>query len=578
MIEQIQRVFTWCYNTLRNEEGFAPLNALRELNKLLFVKWFYEGEGNEAFYEEAVSRGMVMDDHEKLQRLFTNFCSRYEMEGYFSKYEELRVSPTTCSMVWNWLRRYNLNSPESELADGYDSFVAKTLKGLTAIRYFDNGIADYMVEALNIQPGGIIVDYSCGYGSLLVNIQKKQKANGHHLIYGFDSDSLMAQITKLSLIMHGDLRTQIECRSDLKLLPFVPDVDLIIGSIPHGGKIDGRPQDANLIEFIVDKLSPGGRAAMLVSDMVLSGSQYEYMRYMLLRYGQILNITSLPINAVKVGEAKSKCSIIFFEKGENSLGQPIMLTKIEDIGYSSLGLPTEKNDLRDNLPLVKGWITSREQGTNKQTHYVDPQNLESLEVDSVFAKINASIIGNYNRVNLHDVISQRIQYRERLEDNNKYRRVTVRKNQHDIVMRDVVMGSEIKGKYMTPIHTGQFVISRIGAKEGAIGIVPEELDGSYVTNEFYVLELNKNIITPYFLLLLLTSDTYQGMLRGLSRGATGLSRLPYRSLEDLTIPLPTLKEQLSLTGKMEETRAKINQMEKDWNEALVNFNQKMFGK
>ena len=117
-----------------------------------------------------------------------------------------------------------------------------------------------------------------------------------------------------------------------------------------------------------------------------------------------------------------------------------------------------------------------------------------------------------------------------------------------------------------------------GAKEGAIGIVPEELDGSYVTNEFYVLELNKNIITPYFLLLLLTSDTYQGMLRGLSRGATGLSRLPYRSLEDLTIPLPTLKEQLSLTGKMEETRAKINQMEKDWNEALVNFNQKMFGK
>lgn len=500
------------------------------------------------------------------------------MEGYFSKYEELRVSPTTCSMVWNWLRRYNLNSPESELADGYDSFVAKTLKGLTAIRYFDKGIADYMVEALNIQPGGIIVDYSCGYGSLLVNIQKKQKANGHHLIYGFDSDSLMAQITKLSLIMHGDLRTQIECRSDLKLLPFVPDVDLIIGSIPHGGKIDGRPQDANLIEFIVDKLSPGGRAAMLVSDMVLSGSQYEYMRYMLLRYGQILNITSLPINAVKVGEAKSKCSIIFFEKGENSLGQPIMLTKIEDIGYSSLGLPTEKNDLRDNLPLVKGWITSREQGTNKQTHYVDPQNLESLEVDSVFAKINASIIGNYNRVNLHDVISQRIQYRERLEDNNKYRRVTVRKNQHDIVMRDVVMGSEIKGKYMTPIHTGQFVISRIGAKEGAIGIVPEELDGSYVTNEFYVLELNKNIITPYFLLLLLTSDTYQGMLRGLSRGATGLSRLPYRSLEDLTIPLPTLKEQLSLTGKMEETRAKINQMEKDWNEALVNFNQKMFGK
>lgn len=578
MIEQIQRVFTWCYNTLRNEEGLTPLNALRELNKLLFMKWFYESEGNEAFYEKVVSRSMVMDDHEKLQRLFTTFCSRFETEGYFSKHEELRVSPTTCSMVWDWLRRYNMNSPETELGEGYDSFVAKTLKGQTSLRFYDKGIADYMVDALDIQPGGVIVDYSCGYGSLLLNIQKKQKASGDHLIYGFDTDSLMAQITKLSLIMHGDLRTQIECFSDLRLLPFVPNVDLIIGSIPHGGKINGRPQDAILIELIVNKLSHGGRAALLVSDMVLSGSQYEYVRDMLLRYGQILNITSLPINAVKVGDAKSKCSIIFFEKGANSLGQPIMLTKIEDTGYSSLGLPTEKNDLKYNLPLVKGWITSREQGTNKQTHFVDSQNLESLEVDSIFAKINASITGQYHQFELRNVISQRIQYREKLEDNKEYRRVTVRKNQHDIITRDVVMGSEIKGKYMTPIHTGQFIISRIGAKEGAIGIVPKELDGSYVTNEFYVLELKTDIISPYFLLLLLTSDTYQGMLRGLSRGATGLSRLSYRSLEDLIIPLPTVQEQLSLTGKMEETRAKINQMEKDWEEALANFNQKMFGK
>ena len=96
-----------------------------------------------------------------------------------------------------------------------------------------------------------------------------------------------------------------------------------------------------------------------------------------------------------------------------------MLTKIEDTGYSSLGLPTEKNDLKYNLHLVKGWITSREQGTNKQTHYVDSQNLESLEVDSIFAKINASITGQYHQFELRNVISQRIQYREKLEDKNQ---------------------------------------------------------------------------------------------------------------------------------------------------------------
>lgn len=578
MSEQIQRIFSWCYNTLRNEEGLTSLNALRELNKLLFIKWYYEKEGNRDFYQEAVNRGMVMDDHDKLQRMFSTVCNEFEIEGYFSKYEELRVSPTVCSMVWDWLCRFDMSIPEEDLGDGYDSFVAKVLNGQPSLRSYDKSIVDYVIDALNIQSGNIIVDYCCGYGSLLVNILRKQRTNGENQIYGFDADSLMIQTTKLSMIMHGDMRSNIECCSDLKHVPFVPKVDVVVGSVPHGGKINGKAQDAVLLEFIIDKLIDGGKAALIVSDLVLSGGQYEYVRYKMLRYGQILNITSLPVNAVKVGDAKAKCSVIFYEKGASSLGQPIMLTKIEDTGCSSLGLPTEKNDLKDNLPLVKGWITKREQGANKQTCYVDPQNLESLLVDSIFAKINASFVGNYQQLKLKNVISQKMQYREKLEDEKLYRRVTVRKNQHDIVTRDEVKGSEIKGKYMTPIHAGQFVISRIGAKEGAIGIVPKELDGSYVTNEFYVLELKTNLVYPYFLLLLLTSDTYQGIMRGLSRGATGLSRLSYRSLEDLIIPLPTLQEQLELIGKMEETRAKINQMEKNWTEGLANFNQKMFGK
>ena len=578
MSERIQRIFSWCHNTLRNEEGLTSLNALRELNKLLFIKWYYEREGIKDFYQEAVSRGMVMDDHEKFQRMFSTVCDQFETEGYFSKYEELRVSPTTCSMVLDWLRWLDMSNPGADLGEGYDGFVAKTLKGQTSLRFYDKGIADYVIDALNIQPGDIIVDYSCGYGSLLVNILKKQKVNGENLIYGFDADSLMVQTTKLSMVMHGDMRSHIECCSDLKHVPFVPKVDVVVGSIPHGGKINGKAYDAELIGFIIDNLSDGGKAALIVSDLVLSGSQYEYVRYLMLRCGQILNITSLPVNAIKVGDIKAKCSIIFYEKNAISFGQPIMLTKIEDSGLSSLGLPTEKNDLKENLPLIKGWITKREQETNEQTCYVDPQDLESLEVDSIFAKINASFTGNYQQLKLSEVISQKIQYREKLEEEKQYRRVTVRKNQHDIVMRDVVKGSEIKGKYMTPIHTGQFVISRIGAKEGAIGIVPEELDGSYVTNEFYVLDLKTNMVSPYFLLLLLTSDFYQGILRGLSRGATGLSRLSYRSLEDLIIPLPTLQEQLTLIGKMEEMRAKINQMENDWAGALANFNQKMFGK
>lgn len=61
-----------------------------------------------------------------------------------------------------------------------------------------------------------------------------------------------------------------------------------------------------------------------------------------------------------------------------------------------------------------------------------------------------------------------------------YRQMTVRMHHKGVVLRKVVSGVEIGSPRQFEARRGQLVVSRIDARNGAIGIVPADLDGSIV--------------------------------------------------------------------------------------------------
>ena len=64
-----------------------------------------------------------------------------------------------------------------------------------------------------------------------------------------------------------------------------------------------------------------------------------------------------------------------------------------------------------------------------------------------------------------------------VEDDQLYKRITVRLYGQGVLQRDQIYGKSIGTKKQFIAHTGQLIISRIDARNGAFGIVPEELDG-----------------------------------------------------------------------------------------------------
>ena len=92
-------------------------------------------------------------------------------------------------------------------------------------------------------------------------------------------------------------------------------------------------------------------------------------------------------------------------------------------------------------------------------------------------------------------------------------------------------------------RAGQFILSRIDARHGANGIVPDELSGAIVTNDFPVFNFDHSRLEPKYLQWLgRTHDFIQLCLRA-SEGTTNRVRLSEERFLDLPIPLPTVEEQ-----------------------------------
>lgn len=65
-----------------------------------------------------------------------------------------------------------------------------------------------------------------------------------------------------------------------------------------------------------------------------------------------------------------------------------------------------------------------------------------------------------------------------------YNRLTIKTNGRGIVIRDYVVGSQIGTKKQFFAKAGQLVLSKIDARNGAFGILPDECDNAIITGNF----------------------------------------------------------------------------------------------
>lgn len=89
-----------------------------------------------------------------------------------------------------------------------------------------------------------------------------------------------------------------------------------------------------------------------------------------------------------------------------------------------------------------------------------------------------------------------------LEDDKRYRLVTVRRGFGGVDLRGEYLGKDIHVKNYFRVRQGDFLISKRQIAHGACGVVPESLDGAVVSNEYNVFVPNQGTNIEMFNLMM----------------------------------------------------------------------------
>ena len=133
-----------------------------------------------------------------------------------------------------------------------------------------------------------------------------------------------------------------------------------------------------------------------------------------------------------------------------------------------------------------------------------------------------------------------------IQDGVKYKRVTIKVRNGGVVPRDEVMGENIGTKKQFLVSKGQFILSKIDARNGAMGIIPTELDGAVVTQDFLPYDIDTTKVNPQYFVLVCTTKQFIAFCQSCSSGTTNRQRVDEAQFLNIKVPVPSLEEQNKL--------------------------------
>ncbi len=192
---------------------------------------------------------------------------------------------------------------------------------------------------------------------------------------------------------------------------------------------------------------------------------------------------------------------------------------------------------RSNNAITKN---EREEKKNMLYGYKLPKEWKIVELAEIFKEVNK----NTRKV--------------KIKDNETYKLITVKLYAKGIVLRDIKLGKNIKTKIMFRVKAGDFIFSKIDARNGAYGFVPEELDGAVVSSDFPILELDRSKVIDRFVYYYMSQPIAWKTIRNYAVGTTNRRRIKVSEfLKIIKIPLPPLEEQRKIVYVLDTIKKAI---------------------
>lgn len=215
--------------------------------------------------------------------------------------------------------------------------------------------------------------------------------------------------------------------------------------------------------------------------------------------------------------------------------------------------------------------------TYKYLHFVTLRSLVNWSVAYLIK--NNTLSSNFPMVSIGTFLT-RNKTAVDVKNNVIYKRVTIKTNGGGVCLRDQKSGKDIGTKKQFVVKEGQFIVSKIDARNGAFGVVPPEANNAIITGNFWTFDVNTKIILPQYLALFTATKEFMLFAEKASNGTTNRHYLQEPLFLSQQIPLPSLEEQNKIVAAYNATIAQadnLSQQAGDINDQIETYLKETLG-
>ena len=420
-------------------------------------------------------------------------------------------------------------------------------------------------------------------------------------LFGYEPKSLPYLLCQMNLLLHGLDAPHIDPGNALRFkLAETGErdrVNVILTNPPFGGEeergVQGNfPEDRQtsetallFLQLIMRRIMRDGtgRAAVVVPESVMSDSGVaQRVRQQLVQEFNLHTIVRLPkgvfepysdiqTNLLFFDTAKSKEGVWFYQievggqrqamrDPKYTLTSPISYdeflpviewyqnkdssdaawfvpqSEIEDRKYSF--------DFRNPIKRQRSYVSIASLSNDIQIH-VAKVSSKVLELQKQVARIDNLDPGSWPKYKLSRILD-RIRIDSEPAADRLYKQITVKLYGKGVTERGVALGKDIKTRPQFLAHANDLIMSRIDARNGAFGIIPQSLDGAIVTQDFPMFRVDTGTVLAKYLALVLKSEEFVELCKRSSRGTTNRKRLNEEAFlsEELSLPDKEKQQQI----------------------------------
>ena len=609
--QEFSSLLSKCHNIIRDNDKLSPETSFDEISKVLFIKILHERDEKMPFslmrfeeLKETDEQLEVESGETYYQKLFNKTKNKYM--GLFAKTDKITLTEESFLSIVKELEMYDLSNTSEDIKGiAFEKFLGKTLRGELGQYFTPRSIVDYMVRHLNPSEGDVVCDPCCGTGGFLIkafeyvkdkltqnievhfaagipNDQRDNLDNDLDISYkggrmnklttdyffGIDANPRMARTAKMNMIMHGDGHAGVYHGDGFENKERIREgnFDIILTNPPFGSQIKNKQKysltllqynsstQVLFIERCLNLLKEGGKLGIVLPEAVLGSPDMKNVRKYVGNKARILHITCLPRDVFKSNKANVKTSILFLQKlGKDEAvpaDYPFTVSKVESAGISTTGEECE-NELENVLQELDSDNSGISDSDYKFVKTVSYKDINSWSVETILAERGLPVIEGFLRVKLGDILTQ-VSNKIKLNPENIYKQPTIHLWGKGVSLRGESLGSKIKTKTQFEIKEGQLILSKIDARNGAVGIVPPELDGAVITGSFQCYDIDKSKVLPHYLKLILCSDEFMKLCNDYSTGTTGRKSVNAKNFLNFEISLPPIEKQNQYLNEINE--------------------------